>query len=201
MRRIWKRNAWMVMEPLLLAVCVLFAFGSLSAQKFDWQPEAPPARMEKYRGRQNVDLAPQAMQESWVSGGFTADWTSSDFARMQKAWPKILDIIARYYHEGVQLTTGSDLPNSWVVPGVSLHQEMELLSGAGIPTRDVLAMATRNAAAALGLRRDIGTIEIGKRADLVILKANPLDDIRNTRRIEYVLSEGRIFRPSSLLTH
>lgn len=45
MRGIWKRNAWMVMEPLLLAVCVLFAFGSLSAQKFDWQPSPGHTQM------------------------------------------------------------------------------------------------------------------------------------------------------------
>ncbi|MBZ5502107.1 MAG: amidohydrolase family protein [Acidobacteriia bacterium] len=157
--------------------------------------------MERYRGKQNVSLAPRAMQESWIDGGFTADWTPSDYARMQKAWPKMLEIVALYYHEGVLLTTGSDLPNSWVVPGISLHQEMELLSEAGIPTQDVLAMATRNAAAALGLDREIGTVEVGKRADLVILAANPLDDIRNTRRIKYVVTDGKLFQPGSLLTH
>jgi imidazolonepropionase-like amidohydrolase len=154
---------------------------------------------EEYRSKQNVSLAPPAMQASWRDGGFTADWTPADFARMRKAWPKMLAIVDRYYREGVLLTTGSDLPNSWVVPGVSLHQEMELLSEAGIPREAVLAMATRNAASVLGLDREIGTVETGKRADLVVLDANPLTDIHNTRKIEYVLQNGRLLRPAALL--
>lgn len=155
---------------------------------------------EEYQGKQNVRLAPPAMQESWQEGGFTADWTPADFARMRRAWPKMLQIIYRYYREGVLLTTGSDLPNNWVVPGVSLHQEMELLSDAGIPAEAVLAMATRNAALALGLEKEIGTVEEGKRADLIILTANPLDDIHNTERIQGVFSGGKLFTPESLLS-
>ena len=155
---------------------------------------------EEYQGKQNVSLAPVAMQESWKEGGFTSDWTPADYARMRRAWPKMLQIIDRYYREGVLLTTGSDLPNSWVVPGASLHQEMELLSEAGIPTEAVLAIATRNAALALGLEREIGTVEVGKRADLVVLEANPLSDIHNTERIQYVFSAGKLFTPESLGT-
>ncbi|MGO4209825.1 amidohydrolase family protein [Terriglobus sp. YAF25] len=147
---------------------------------------------EEYRGKQNVSLAPAAMQQSWEDGGLTADWTPSDFARMSRAWPRMLQIVDRYYREGVLLTTGSDLPNEWVVPGVSLHQEMELLSQAGIPNEAVLAMATRNAALALGLEKEIGTVETGKCADLVVLRANPLNDIHNAEQIQYVFSAGRL---------
>jgi imidazolonepropionase-like amidohydrolase len=152
---------------------------------------------DEYRGKQNVSLAPAAMQDSWLQGGLTADWTADDYARMRRAWPKMLRIVDRYYREGVLLTTGSDLPNDWVVPGISLHQEMELLSEAGIPNEAVLAMATRNAAQALGLAKEIGTVERGKGADLVVLRANPLDDIRNTRRIRYVFGAGKLFVPES----
>lgn len=148
--------------------------------------------LEEYRGNQNVSLAPAAMQESWKHGGFTADWTPSDYARMSRVWPKMLQIVNRYYREGVLLTTGTDLPNDWVVPGVSLHQEMEILTEAGIPNEAVLAMATRNAAVALGHKKEIGTIEVGKRADLVVLRANPLKNIHNTQQIQYVLSDGRL---------
>ena len=137
------------------------------------------------------------MQGSWEDGGVTADWAASDYARMGKVWPKMLQIVDRYYREGVLLTTGSDLPNSWVVPGVSLHQEMELLSEAGIPNEAVLSMATRNAAAALGLEKEIGTVETGKCADLVVLRANPLKDIHNTQRIRDVFSAGRLIKPGA----
>ncbi len=153
---------------------------------------------DEFRGKQNVRLAPLAMQETWKDGGFTADWTASDYARMKKVWPKMLQITNRYYREGVLLTTGSDLPNNWVVPGVSLHQEMALLSEAGIPNEAVLSMATRNAAIALGLENEIGTVETGKRADLVVLTANPLTKIHDTRRIRYIFSAGRLITPETL---
>jgi len=153
---------------------------------------------EEYRGVQNASLAPEPMRQTWVSGGYTADWSEADFARLRTVWPKPLAIVARYHRAGVLLTAGSDLPNEWVVPGISLHQELELLHEAGIPAADVLAMATRNAATARGLGGELGTVEAGKRADLVVLSADPLQSIRNTRAVEYVLSGGRLYRPAAL---
>jgi imidazolonepropionase-like amidohydrolase len=147
---------------------------------------------------ENVSLAPQAMQETWRSAGLTGNWTADEFARMKRAWPKMLAIVNRYYRAGVLLTTGTDLPNAFVVPGVSLPQEMELLTEAGIPASDVLAMSTRNAAIALDHSADIGTIEVGKRADLVVLGQNPLSNIRSTRRVELVITNGAMLRPADL---
>jgi len=154
---------------------------------------------EEYRSQENLGLAPLTMRESWRGGGFTADWTPADYARMAKAWPKMLQLIYRYYREGVLLTTGTDLPNQFVVPGKSLHQEMELLVQAGIPAEEVLAMSTRNAATVLGLAGDIGTVEAGKRADLVVLRKNPLADIRNSSQIDLVVVKGRLLKPAALL--
>lgn len=147
-------------------------------------------RLDKYRGADNLALAPLALREDWRTDSLTGDWSEEDYARMKQAWPKMLAIVRRYYQSGVLLTTGSDLPNRYVVPGVSLHQEMELLSEAGIPTADVLAMATRNGAEALGKQAEIGTVETGKAADLVVLARDPLDDIRNSRAIDYVFHRG-----------
>jgi imidazolonepropionase-like amidohydrolase len=76
---------------------------------------------------------------------------------------------------------------------------MELLARAGIPPLDVLTIASANGARALGIIGEVGTIEAGKRADLVVLTADPLTDIRNTRSIEYVFLAGRRLRPDSLL--
>lgn len=165
---------------------------TLIVYKTKFVPEA------EYRGRENLGLAPLAMQESWRGGGYTADWTASDYARMKKAWPKMLKLVFRYYREGVLLTTGTDLPNQFVVPGKSLHQEMQLLAQAGIPPQDVLAMSTRNAATVLGLANDIGTIEVGKRADLVVLGKSPLAGIRNTSQIDLTIANGRLSRPLDL---
>ena len=147
-------------------------------------------RLDKYRGPDNLALAPPALREDWRTDSLTGDWSDEDYARMQRAWPKMLAIVRRYFRAGVTLTTGSDLPNLYVVPGVSLHQEMELLVEAGIPAPDVLAMASRNGAEALGRQREIGTIEAGKQADLIVLAEDPLTDIRNSRKIDYVFRRG-----------
>jgi imidazolonepropionase-like amidohydrolase len=76
--------------------------------------------------------------------------------------------------------------------GFSLHWELELLVGAGLTPYDALVAATRDPAEFLG-REDAGTIAVGKRADLVVLDGNPLDDIRNTRHIRGVVAGGRWF--------
>jgi imidazolonepropionase-like amidohydrolase len=86
-----------------------------------------------------------------------------------------------------------------VIPGVALHQELALLASAGIPTIEVLRLATRNGAEALGIADEVGTVEPGKRADLVVLEADPLADIANTRRITQVLLGGRVHTPDELL--
>lgn len=67
-------------------------------------------------------------------------------------WPKLLALVRRYHAGGVMLAAGSDTPNAWVIPGESLHRELELLVDAGIQTEDVLQIATRNGAKALGLQ-------------------------------------------------
>lgn len=87
----------------------------------------------------------------------------------------------------------------WITPGISLHREFELLVQAGVSQRDVLLMATRNGAVALGKSSELGTIEAGKVADVVILRANPLENIRNTRQIEAVYRSGRRYDPEALL--
>lgn len=86
---------------------------------------------------------------------------------------------------------GSDIPNPYVIPGASIHDEMELLAEAGIPPLEVIKIATRNGAEGLGILQDVGTVEAGKRADLVILSADPAAAISNTRRIKQVILGGK----------
>jgi imidazolonepropionase-like amidohydrolase len=91
---------------------------------------------------------------------------------------------------GVPMVVGTDTGNPFTFPGYSVHQELELLVGAGLTPADALVAATLRAAEMLGKEDDFGTIEAGKRADLVLLDANPLDDIRNTRMIGAVVANG-----------
>ena len=97
------------------------------------------------------------------------------------------------HDQGVNILSGSDIPNFGLVPGESLHHELELLvEAAGINTSEVIKIATKNGAEALDLINQTGTIEAGKEADLLILSANPIEDISNTKRIDAVISNGRI---------
>jgi imidazolonepropionase-like amidohydrolase len=103
--------------------------------------------------------------------------------RFQKGWT------GRLHRAGVTILAGSDRDLS--DPG-ALHGELELLVEAGLPPMDALAAATRHAAEALGLGHRIGTIAEGRIADFVVLDADPLQDIRNTRRIRKVIQGGRV---------
>lgn len=85
--------------------------------------------------------------------------------------------------EPFQLVAGTDMPTPWIIPGVSLHDELRLLREAGIPAMDVLRIATRTA------------IKPGAPANLVLLAKNPLDDIQNTRTIVCVIKRGQIVMP------
>jgi hypothetical protein len=103
-----------------------------------------------------------------------------------------IELVRKMHAAGVGMLAGSDTPTPLVVPGVSLHEELELLVEAGLTPADALRAATLNPALCLGRRQDLGTVEVGKLADMVLLSADPLADIRNTRAIVAVVIGGRI---------
>jgi imidazolonepropionase-like amidohydrolase len=98
------------------------------------------------------------------------------------------------YDLGVNILVGTDSTGAphRMFYGWDLHREMELLVEAGMKPMDVIVAASRKAAEYLGQEKELGTIEPGKTADLIILSQNPLENIRNTRRIEQVIYKGRI---------
>jgi imidazolonepropionase-like amidohydrolase len=102
------------------------------------------------------------------------------------------DLVATLHRRGVRLLAGSDALDGDVLPGLALHQELELMVRAGLTPSEALQTATRNAALYLGEAGARGTIEAGKVADLVLLDADPLADIANTRRIHAVIAGGRL---------
>lgn len=100
---------------------------------------------------------------------------------------------------GVTLLAGSDAGEPFLVPGDSLHNELMLLvEKSGLAPLLVLQAATINPARVLGLDDELGSVETGKVADLVLLDSNPLENIRNTRSIRAVVSDGRLFRSNDL---
>ena len=104
----------------------------------------------------------------------------------------------RLHATGARMTVGTDMGNPWVAPGISLHREMQLLAEAGVPAPQVLLAATRNGAEALGAGTRLGRIAEGYEADLLVLDANPLDDITHTRGIHAVVLDGRYLDRATL---
>ena len=99
---------------------------------------------------------------------------------------------------GVRLLAGSDAGDPGVFWGSGLHDELALLVAAGLTEAEALRAATLSPAEFLGVDDTLGTVEPGKQADLVLLAANPLEDISNTRRIEAVMTRGRLFDREAL---
>jgi imidazolonepropionase-like amidohydrolase len=85
------------------------------------------------------------------------------------------------------------------VPGFSLHRELALLSEGGIANAEVLGSATREAARVLRRSEELGTLEAGKVADVLVIDGDPLANIEDTRKVETVVRGGRVFKPSELL--
>ncbi len=100
--------------------------------------------------------------------------------------------VAAMHRAGVRFLAGTDAPLRNSPPGFGLHEELTLLARGGLLPIDVLRSATLEPARYLGTLDSLGTIEPGKLADLVLLDANPLTDIRNTRRIAAVIANGRM---------
>jgi imidazolonepropionase-like amidohydrolase len=99
---------------------------------------------------------------------------------------------------GIQFLTGTDSPIGLMVPGFSLHDELAQLVSAGLTPAQALRAATSAPAKFLGVEKDLGAVEKGKLADLVLLDANPLADIRNTTRIRAVFADGQFYDRAAL---
>lgn len=119
--------------------------------------------------------------------------------RMRRAWDNILALVGGFQRAGGIVLAGTDCPNVAIVSGFSLHRELELLVRAGLSPMEAIVAATRRPAERLGKRDVFGTIAPGRAADLLLLAADPLADIRNIRRIERAIVGGIVYEPGKLL--
>jgi len=106
--------------------------------------------------------------------------------------------VGRMKKAGVGILAGTDLGNPFIFPGFSLHDELELLVKAGLTPFEALKTATINPARFLNMQDSMGTIEKGSIADLVLLNANPVENISNTKKIEAVIVNGRLLQREEL---
>jgi imidazolonepropionase-like amidohydrolase len=132
------------------------------------------------------------MRTQWGGGGRGGTSDPAAANRGKALFERHLAITGAMHRAGVRILAGSDTPNPYVFPGFSLHDELGLLVRSGLTPLEALQAATRNAAEFLGTLNEVGTVERGKRADLVLLDGNPLEDISNTQRIHAVIVNGRL---------
>jgi imidazolonepropionase-like amidohydrolase len=132
------------------------------------------------------------LQEHVASLGQSASDTATSHARLART----LANIKAAHDAGVPIIAGTDEG----IPGYSVYRELELYVKAGFTPMDALRSATAVAAQAMRVDGDVGTIETGKRADLLVLDANPLDHISNIRTVRFVMKDGRLFESAALWT-
>lgn len=142
-------------------------------------------------------LVPEAIRSSWER------WAREEMAEgmrsiLRPILPLELDNVRILNEAGVTLLAGTDVGVPFQVPGISLHVELERLVEAGLTPLEALRTATLNPAHVLGMIDSLGTVEPGKLADLVLLGANPLEEIRNARRIRAVVVDGELLRAGDL---
>jgi imidazolonepropionase-like amidohydrolase len=137
----------------------------------------------------------------YLSPSVTAYW-KSQMAGQDKIdaaiWQNWAEIVKGLNQAGVPLMVGTDLMVPGIIPGYAVHDEMLIWQDVGIPAADILRSATLVPAQFMGLGDRLGSIDEGKTASMVLVQGNPLDDIRNARKIESVFLRGKYFNRQDL---
>jgi hypothetical protein len=173
--RLKKNHTWQV--PTLT---VLRAIARLDDEAFTKDPR--------------LKYMPSAIRKMWdpKNDERFKTYTRDDFAQRRRLFEKSLEVVGAIRRAGVGLLAGTDVLNPYCFPGFSLHDELELLVKAGLSPMEALQAATRDPARLQNKEKEFGTVEPGRAADLVLLEANPLDDIGNTRKIAAVVLRGEL---------
>lgn len=182
--RFRKNGTWQVPTLVVMRNAALFG-DSAYAQELK---ESPRLR-----------YVPYALKMMWRLGlRFPPKMTPEQLATSKRYFQWQLRVVGEMQKAGVGILAGTDTPNPFVYPGFGLQDELVLLVQAGLTPMQALQAATRNPAQFMGTLDSTGTIEKGKIADLDLLDANPLEDIRNTQTLSAVVLGGRLIPKSGL---
>lgn len=135
-------------------------------------------------------------QRRWQS--FLGQYTKEDAGLATRRWPIARNIVSILHQAGVPIMAGTDSPMPGVYPGYSLHEELQWLVASGLAPIEALRTATLEPARFLHIEGASGSVAVGKRADLVLLDADPTKDIGNTQRIRAVVLAGRLLERAEL---
>jgi imidazolonepropionase-like amidohydrolase len=138
-----------------------------------------------------VSRLPLTVRRLFLLGGLPMD--AAKRVTYAKAWDQIMAMVKAMWVAKLHVVLGTD-----GIGGLMLHHEMELFVRAGIPTKDVLRMSTLDAARGMRLEKRFGSITVGKRADLVILDGDPLEDIKKIRATVFTMRAGVLYKTDAL---
>jgi hypothetical protein len=165
---------------------VLRLWGHLDDSKFLSDPRLAYID-RKFRDRWQERIQPQLHH-----------WNFSQFELVRYLFKMDQHVVGAMFRAGVPMMAGTDAMNPYCFPGFSLHDELALLVESGLTPLAALQAATVNPAKFLGRTEEMGTVEAGKAADLVLLGADPLADIHNTTQIQAVWLQGQFFDKAAL---
>lgn len=154
-----------------------------------------------YRNDERMKYIPLRQQIAWrmdANGMVAQDSTAAGRRSFMDFYLKGLTLTNAAYRAGVPVMLGTDAGDSFVFPGASVHDELGELVKAGLTPAEALRAATLSGAKFLGRTADFGTVQAGRYADLVLLEANPLADVANSRRIRAVVRGGRVLERAAL---
>lgn len=138
-----------------------------------------------------ADRMPPQMRRGFLSGGLPVPEGMD--ARYRASFDQALSMVALLYRSGIPIVVGTDS-----LAGFSYHRELELYVKAGIPATAVLQMATIGAARVMGREKELGSIEKGKLADLVLVDGDPASNISDVRKTSLVVKDGAMYRPAEI---
>jgi hypothetical protein len=143
-------------------------------------------------------FVPAWARKEWAAAKMPEQESNKELADLKAVFSRYVEMTGAMYRAGVPILAGTDSPDPYVYPGFALHEELGLLVKAGLTPLEALQAATAGPALFLGKAEEYGVVEKGRAADLVLLQANPLEDIGNTRKIEGVIVGGRYYSRKEL---
>lgn len=153
-------------------------------------------------GRWNDDprllYLPEDVADAWREAAVGELFNETNTRHLRRTFERMPEIVAHLHEQGVMILAGTDAGATFDFPGFDIHSELAMLVGGGLSPMEALRTATYNPAVFLGMADSLGTVESGKLADLVLLTANPLDDITNTQQIAAVFQNGNYYDRSAL---
>ncbi|HYH95704.1 amidohydrolase family protein [Hyalangium sp.] len=159
---------------------------------------ASDGAVPELRSSRELRYVPSTAVDKWTKELLTGPLAEASVPGKHRFLELRRQVLQGLHAAGAPLLVGSDSPQLFMVPGFALHQEMEAMAAAGLPPLTVLQAATRNAAAYFGESDQWGSVAPGQRADLLLLNANPLQDVKLTRALVGVLVRGQWLPRSEL---